>query len=630
LTPAYPQKNLLFSGNITFLNQAIGICFAAEDRYMKSARSYKALYHQSAKESVIKDRLIVLLHEQVMQLTTENQTLRTVNTNQAVQIKQHQKLEAQQQATILGQAEKLSVQQNIITEQKAVNASQQKELDKSKKEILRLDNLRFELMNLKKWIHGIRSEKRHQADGPDKPALGDQLSLAMDVDSWGVCKISIRRKIQEHLRIVKTIEPKKRGGRNDFPEGLEEKITIIDAPEKPGNAKCIGYVDQRQLACDPMRWYIQVNRRLVYMVPKDEDNLDHKQLIAPLPPHPINKCKVDISVLVLLTIEKFLYHLPVWRQRQRLRQYGIDLPYSTMCYLVNKTCEVLEPLWQLLLKEITQSGLVNLDETRYRVLDDTKKKGKKSHIGWMWACLSPIQSIVCFLYQKGRGKNDISAVLQGYKGHLMTDAYGAYTKYGKQPGVVHQHCLLHARRHFLFALSNDAAKANYALDNFFGPLYGIEQECKLLNLDFDAITEKRQCESLPVLKAFRHWLEVELPKTTPRTPIYKAIAYTLNNFKALAKYTEDGMLSVDNNLVEGQIRSIALGRHNHMFAGSHRGGELAAIIYSFMSTCKLQKLDPAKWLDDVLRRIPEQPEEKLIELLPQFWKPLKHKKVQGA
>ncbi|HUP14079.1 MAG TPA: transposase, partial [Niastella sp.] len=346
---------------------------------MKSARNYKALYQQCAKESARKDRLIVVQQSQLAQLADECHTLRIKNADQAATIKQYEELHVQQQATILGQAEKLSQQQTIITEQKAVNASLQVQLGKCKKEILRLDNLRYELMNLKNWIHGIRSEKRHQAEGPDKLALGDQLSLAMEVDSWGICKINNCRKIKEHLRVVKTIEPKKRGGRQDFPEGLEEDITFVDVPDKPANAKCIGHVDQRQLACDPMRWYIKVNRRLVYLVPKDEDNLDYKQLVAPLPPHPIDKCKVDISVLVLLTIEKFLYHLPVWRQRQRLRQYGINLPYSTLCYFVNRTCEVFKPLWHLLLKEVVQSRLMNCDETRYRVLDNTKKKGKKSH-----------------------------------------------------------------------------------------------------------------------------------------------------------------------------------------------------------------------------------------------------------
>jgi hypothetical protein len=152
-------------------------------------------------------------------------------------------------------------------------------------------------------------------------------------------------------------------------------------------------------------------------------------------------------------------------------------------------------------------------------------------------------------------------------------------------------------------------------------LYDIEEECKLLQLDFDGITEKRQSESWPLLQALRQWLEATLPQTTGRTPIYKAINYALKNYKGLVQYVNDGMLPIDNNQLEGQIRAIALGRNSHLFAGSHRGGELAAIIYSFMATCKLQKIDPSKWLDDVLHRIPDQPEDKLFELLPQFWKP---------
>ena len=339
-------------------------------------------------------------------------------------------------------------------------------LDKNKKELLGLGNLRFEIDTLKKWIYGIKSEKRHQPTAPVKANIGDQLTLAMEVDSWGVCKINDRRRVPGHLRIIKSTTPKKPGGRHDFPAGLDEEITIIDAVDKPINANCVGHVDHRQLACDPARWYIKITRRLVYLAPVDEDQLNFKQLIAPLPPHPIDKCKMDISILVMLTIEKFLYHMPVWRQQQRLRHYGIDLPYSTLCSLVNRTCGVLEPLWHLLLKEITSSGLINIDETRYRVLDNTKKKGKKSHVGWMWATMNPVQRIVCFIYQKGRGKKDIGSVLQGYEGYLMTDAYSAYTKYGKQPGVTHQHCLSHARRYFVYALENDAATAGYAIDHF--------------------------------------------------------------------------------------------------------------------------------------------------------------------
>jgi len=604
---------------------------------MKPAQNYKALYNNCTKQSAEKDSLIVLLQQQLMQLVSERQTLVGVIADQqeqlavqAVQITDQQITIDHQLRTIAGQAQKLLQQQTIIQEQNSLITTQQKELDNNKRELLRLGNLRHEIRVLKKWIYGIKSERRHQPTDPGKPTVGDQLVLAMEVDSWGVCKINDRRKVPEHLRIIKSTTHRKPGGRHDFPAGLEEEIIILDTVDKPANARCVGHVDQRQLACDPMRWYIKVTRRLVYLAPVDEDKLNYKQLIAPLPPHPIDKCKMDISILVMLTIEKFLYHMPVWRQQQRLRQYGLDLPYSTLCSLVNRTCEVLEPLWHLLLKEMTASGLINMDETRYRVLDNTKKQGKKCHIGWMWASMNPMQRIVCFMYQRGRGQKDIRAVLQGYKGFLMTDAYGAYTKYGRQPGVTHQHCLSHARRYFTYALENDAARAGYALDRFFGPLYGIEQECKSLQLDYDGITAKRQAESLPILQAFRQWLEETLPKTLPRTPIHKAINYALKNYNGLVLYTTDGMLAIDNNQLEGQIRAIALGRHAHLFAGSHRGGELAAIIYSFMATCKLQKIDPSKWLDDVLRRISDQPEDKLIELLPQCWKPLPAQNAKSA
>lgn len=596
---------------------------------MKPAQNYKSLFNSCTKQSAEKDSLIVLLQHQLMQLAGERQTLTAVISDQqgqllhqAAEIQQQRAIIEQQRHTISGQDEKLLQQQTIIQQQDRLIVTQQKELDENKKELFRLDILRYEMANLKKWVYGIKSEKRHEPTSPVKVEAGGQLMLNMEVDSWGVCQIHDRRRVPAHMRILKSTTPKKPGGRHDFPAGLPEEVTIVDAPDKPANARCVGHVDQRQLACDPMRWYIKVNRRLIYLAPVDEDQLNFKQLIAPLPPHPIDKCKMDVSILVMLTIEKFLYHMPVWRQRQRLRYYGIDLPYSTLCSLVNRTCEVLEPLWHLLVKEITTGGLISIDETRYRVLDNTKKQGKKSHIGWMWASMNPVQHIVCFIYQKGRGKQNIKSVLHGYKGFLMSDAYSAYTKYGKQPSVTHQHCLSHARRYFVYALKNDAARAGYALDNFFGPLYEIEQECKLLQLDFDGITLKRQSESLPILQAFGQWLKTELPKTIPRTPIHKAISYAMKNYPGLVQYSADGMLPVDNNDLEGQIRAIALGRHSHLFAGSHRGGELAAIIYSFMATCKLQGIDPSKWLDDVLRRIKDQPEDKLIQLLPQFWKPL--------
>ncbi|MGZ3890620.1 MAG: IS66 family transposase [Mucilaginibacter sp.] len=275
-----------------------------------------------------------------MQLAGERQSLKAALENQgealreqAAQTRQQQVTLDQQHRTIADQEEKLSQQQTIIQQQSSLIARQQQELERNKKDLLQLDRLRYEMATLKKWVYGIKSEKRHQPTSLSKASAGDQLQLSMEVDSWGVCKVSSRRKIQEHLRVVKTTEPKKPSGRHDFPQGLPEEITILDVVDIAKGACCVGHVDRRQLACDPMRWYIKVTRRLVYLAPVDEDRLHYKQLMASLPAHPIDKCKMDISILVMLTIEKFLYHMPVWRQQGRQRQYGIDLPYSTLCSL---------------------------------------------------------------------------------------------------------------------------------------------------------------------------------------------------------------------------------------------------------------------------------------------------------
>lgn len=260
---------------------------------MRASQNYKALYNDCTKQGADKDSLIVLLQQQLMQLASERQALTAVIVHQqgqlagqATQINEQQIVLERQRQAITGQSEKLSQQQTIIQEQNSLIAIQQKELDKNKRDLLRLDNLRYEMATIKKWVYGIKSEKRHQPTDMGKGNAGDQLVLAMQVDSWGVCKINDRRRVPEHLRIIKSTIPKKPGGRHDFPAGLQEQITILDTVDKPAGARCVGHVDQRQLACDPMRWYIKVTRRLVYLAPVDKDKLNYKQLIAPLPPHP--------------------------------------------------------------------------------------------------------------------------------------------------------------------------------------------------------------------------------------------------------------------------------------------------------------------------------------------------------
>jgi len=474
-----------------------------------------------------KDQLITLLQEQLSLMQQERETTHMMLIDQdCIIIRQQQRLNdqsdllEQKDQTIHSQDEQLVQSNTIITHQDQTITKQQQLLDKQQKELGKMDRITHELRMVKKWIHGIRSEKRH-TDAVVTQTGVIQGTLSLEVDEWGVCQLNSRQMIAAHVRSSVSVTPKKSGGRHDFPEGLEEEVITLDVKDLPAGARLLRIEETRQLACTPLRWYLKVIKRPVYIVPS-EDGLYAKQLVEKLPSHPIPKCKVDISVLVMLVIDKFLYHIPTWRLRQRFIQYGITLPYSTLSFDTNKIADVLEPLWHLLLKDTINSRHLHVDESCYKVLDDSKKKGKKSHMGWMWGMLTPVQRIACFSYQPGRGKKDIADVLAGYKGYLMTDGFGVYTKYGRQPGVIHQQCLVHVRRYFVRAMDYDAKRAGYALDNFFKPLYAIEAACKAQGLDYDQITEKRQEQSVPILVSLCQWLEQQVAQTIAGTPLHKA------------------------------------------------------------------------------------------------------------
>jgi len=592
---------------------------------------YKALYEQGLQHDKQQRKVIALLQDDVSKCIIEQQRLgRVVSSIQKELIqKEHQIAEQHamitaQELTLHSQSVKILQQESIITSQNKLVEEQKRELGQNRKDLTSLALVKHELKVLKKMIYGRRSEKHYPSAvvTEQNAKAGEQLTMNMEVDALATCHIKSSRLIPAYIRLVKEVTEKKpHPGRHDWPEGLREELVILEPADKSEGSVFLRFEDTRQLACTNTEFYLKVYRRYIYMAPTKEEGTC-KQLIAPLPAHPIAKCKADSSVLVKLIIDKFIYHLPVWRQQQRFKQYGIDLQYNTLCHWVNRIGDVLEPLYLLLLRELIISKYLMMDETTYRVLDNEKVKGKKSHIGYLWACSNPIQRILAFSYQKGRGKKEVAHILKGYKGYLQTDGYAGYTNYGKQPGVIHLQCLAHVRRHFCEARSNDLKRSDYALEHFFGPLYAIEENCRTLRLTYDEVGEKRGQQATPVLDGFYDWLQQELPKVIPGTPIYKAIAYALNRFKALRIYITDGMLEIDNNFTERLIRPATIGRKNYMFAGSHQAGQRAAIIYSLLGTCKLQGIDPARWLDDVLRRLPNHPEDNLIQLLPQSWKPL--------
>jgi len=273
--------------------------------------------------------------------------------------------------------------------------------------------------------------------------------------------------------------------------------------------------------------------------------------------------------------------------------------------------KLLEPLYDRLSNEIKAQTYLQADETTTKVLDKNKKG--KTHLGYYWTYHAPLSKLVAFDYQKGRGKDAPREFLEGYKGVLQTDGYAVYKQYYASDKVTHLACWAHARRKFDEALSNDKKRAEYVLLEI-QKLYAIERETK--ELSAEDRKKVRLDKALPILNQLGKWLHNERQQTLPSSPIGKAISYTTALWDSLQNYLHNGNLNIDNNLIENSIRPIALGRKNYLFAGSHNGAKRSAMFYSFFACCKLNNINPQKWLQYVLENIADHKVNKLHELLP--------------
>ena len=189
----------------------------------------------------------------------------------------------------------------------------------------------------------------------------------------------------------------------------------------------------------------------------------------------------------------------------------------------------------------------------------------------------------------------------------------------KQKQITQICCLAHARRKFKEALPYDKELAEYALTKFH-QLYEIERKCKEQGLSYDEITKVRQDKAVPILDELHQWMRKEYKTQLPSAHITIAINYSLERWERLCYYTKDGMLNPDNNPVERSIRPVAIGRKNYLFAGSQKGAERLAMIYSLIGTCSMNNVNPYEWLKDVIGTINEHPISKISELLPHNWK----------
>jgi len=373
-------------------------------------------------------------------------------------------------------------------------------------------------------------------------------------------------------------------------------------------AKRIGEVVTEILEYTPGKFYVEKYIRPKYVLPKEE-----KIVIGELPSFPIPRGNAGPGLLSHLLISKFVDHLPFYRQVQQFKRQDINIAESTITGWHATVCRLLEPLYDTLVQQIQQSNYINADETPIPV--QTKDKPGATHKGYHWVYYSPQRKLVCFDYQKSRGRAGPEEFLQSFRGALQTDGYVAYNIYEKKQNITLLACMAHARRKFEQAKNNDPERAEYVLKRM-QKLYRVEREAREKELTHDQRKELRIKESLPILEKLEKWMNEQLPEVLPKNDIGKAITYTLRLWKRLIRYVDNGQWEIDNNLVENSIRPVAVGKKNYLFAGSHKAAKQAAMMYSFLGTCKINNVEPYRWLKEVLMRMPDHSIQHLEELLP--------------
>ncbi len=419
----------------------------------------------------------------------------------------------------------------------------------------------------------------------------------------------------------KTGEEQKPGhGRVELPSDLPREVTVIEPDHDVTGWKKIGEEVSEYLAHRRGSWYVKRIVRPKYANPTGEG-----VVIGKLPLMPINKGNADASTLAFIIAAKFTDHLPWYREAQIIKREGVTIPESTMVGWCKSACNLAEPLYDLHKALLLSCPYIQADETPIRV--QSRDVPGATHKGYFWVYLDPVTRTVVFEYRHGRGQEGPLEFLKDFKGSLQTDGYAAYNIFGHDKEITLLACMAHARRKFDEAKSNDKERAEQML-SLIQKLYAIERNAKTMDRDFDAIRDLRQKESLPVLVEIEAWLKKNLLKTLPKSAIGGAIAYTLNLWPRLIRYIEDGRYQIDNNPIENSIRPIAIGRKNYLFAGSHEAAQRAALIYSFVGTCKLIAIDPALWLEDVLERLPYfKKNDDMSCLLPANWKKEQESKV---
>ena len=339
----------------------------------------------------------------------------------------------------------------------------------------------------------------------------------------------------------------------------------------------------------------------------------------PAPQGVIEGSRADVSLIAAILIEKFGYHLPLYRQHLRMQDAGINVTRAWLTQLVTQAAFLLEPIYQAQLTSIISSRVKSMDETPIKAgrAEPGKLKG-----GYFWPIYGEADEI-CFPFCESRETRHVEALLgmkPGTKDVLLTDGYTAYQRYAEKTGITHAQCWAHTRRKF-FEAQTDEPVAGQALD-LIGEIYQVEADIRAKGLTGTDKQAWRKQHAQPRVDRFFRWVAdtFEQHGLLPSGRLTKALAYARERRSGLSVFLDDPDVPVDTNHLERALRPIPMGRRNWLFCWTEAGAKQVGIMQSLIATCRIQGIDPYDYLVDVLLRVSQHPASRVEELTPRQWK----------
>ncbi len=462
-----------------------------------------------------------------------------------------------------------------------------------------------ELGALKRWVYGRRRERIVEGEGQQhlfdlQPAVvAEPEELVQESPQEQVAAHSRRRRRELDL--------------DKLPHYRHE--LDLSAAEKTcgccGRAKDrIGEDETKILDYVPSKLEVHVHVRPKYACRYCKDGV-----VSPPPPErPIARGIAGPGLIAQIVVSKFGDHQPLYRQEDFFARHGLHIARSTQCDWVKAAAELLRPLYERQKELVLQSPVLWTDDTPVTVLLGDQEGSRK---GRFWTYIGQLHPYSVYDFTESRARDGPARFLAGFEGYLHADAYGGYDHIylGSNNSILEVACWAHARRKFFDAARSSPRESHQILE-WVGQLYDIEDRaCELSDQSRQSL---RQQESDPVLDRMAGYLAELSHRSLPKSALGKAVSYARNQWQALRRYTEDGRLSIDNNVSERTLRHQAIGRKNWLFLGSKQAGPRAAVLSTILAGAKRHRIEPWAYLREILLRLHAE-DPHLDKMLPDRW-----------